>query len=128
MYSIRNAVICLVGVMAAGGCQWVTPPPTARVNDTPIVVDEAMEHRDWSATTAYYANGVTVAGPTGQYFEPDQRIPEELRWPIEYPLFVGQVAALPFDFLWNPPWEDVAYPGVSVPPSYTAVPPTNVQY
>lgn len=132
MCSIRNAATFAALAIAAGagtGCQWVGSPPSMRINDAAIAVDPAMEHRDWPMQTAYYANGVTVAGPTGQYLRPDQGLPQYAQMPIEYPLFVGQsFFLLPFDILWDPPWKDVAYPRAQAPASYTAAPPTNVTY
>jgi hypothetical protein len=98
------------------------------VNPTPIVVDEAMQRRDWPLQTASYENGVTVAGPTGQYLQPDKSLPQYAQMPIEYPLFLGQVILLPFDLLWDPPWKDVAYPRAQMPPTYTAAPRTDVSY
>jgi hypothetical protein len=131
MCSIRNAAAsaALALVAAAGtGCQWVGSPPSMRINDTPIAVDPAMERRDWPMQTAYYQNGVTVAGPTGQYVRPDRSLPQYAVAAMETPLAVGQIALLPFDFLWDPPWKDVAYPRAQAPASYTAAPPTNVTY
>jgi hypothetical protein len=135
MCSIRKAVVGTAGIVMAaagvagvGGCEQVLPPPSMRINSEPVVVDEAMQRRDWPLVTAEYANGVTVAGPTGQYFRADRRLPQVAQGAIETPLFVGQVALMPFDFLWDPPWEDVQYPRAQAPASYTDAPPTNTTY
>ena len=133
MSSIRN-VLLRAGVLAsatiggAAGCQRVMPPPSMRINPDPLVIDEAMQRREWDRSTAEYANGVTVAGPTGIYFEPDPRLPTVARGAIETPLFIGHVIALPFDLIWDPPWEDVAYPRAQAPASYTAAPPSGNTY
>jgi hypothetical protein len=133
MYSIRNAVVRAIVPVAAlvsagAGCQRVMPPPSMVINPAPIVIDEAMQRRDWDESTAYYTNGVTVAGPTGIYFESDPRLPLLARGAIDTPLFVGHTIALPFDFIWDPPWKDVAYPRAQAPASYTAVPPSTNEY
>jgi hypothetical protein len=100
-----------------------------RIDNQPLVIDEAMQRRDWDQSTAYYANGVTVAGPTGVYFEPHDRVPPGLpRGAVEAPLFVGHVVLLPFDMLWDPYWEDVAYPRAQSPASYTQAPRSDTDY
>ena len=127
--STRLALVA--GSLVAGafaGCQRVTPPPSMRINPEPIVIDDAMQRRDWDRSTAYYRNGVTVAGPTGVYFESDPRLPAVARGAIETPLLVGHTIALPFDLIWDPPWEDVAYPRAQAPASYTAAPPSTNDY
>src|SRR5215204_4694264 len=52
------------------GCQRIPPNRPVALNDEPIVVDEAMEIRDWDRSTAYYGNGATVAGATRLTWEP----------------------------------------------------------
>ena len=137
MCSTRNRLTCLgvvvmpiaaFAVLATSGCQRVTTPPPMAVNTAPIVVDEAMLRRDFEPVTAYHANGVTIAGPTGVYFEPKPDLPPTVRSVIEVPLFVGHTVMLPFDMIWDPWWEDVAYPRGQAPPSYTAAPPSDTQY
>lgn len=131
MCLIRKA---LLGVMVVGGsvagvgCQRVGPPPSMLINDTPIVIDEAMQRRDWPQTTAEYANGVTVARPTGVYWEPDPELPQTARAAIETPLFLAHSLLLPFDMIWDPFWEEVAYPRAQAPASYTAAPPSDREY
>lgn len=104
------------------------PPPSMRINPTPIATDPAMEHRNWASSTAAYANGVTVASPTGLYVRADPRLPTLAQGAVETPLFLGQVIILPFDILWDPPWKPIAYPRAQAPSSYTAAPPTNTTY
>jgi hypothetical protein len=117
-----------VAAVMGAGCQRVVTPPPMQINPSPIVLDEAMQHRDWDRSTAYYPNGVTVAGPTGLYVRADPRLPALAQGAVETPLFVGQVILLPFDFLWDPPWKDVAYPRAQAPASYTAAPPSDNSY
>ena len=123
---VTLAALVMTGLLS--GCQRVTDPPPMAINNAPIVVDQAMLRRDFEPTTAYYANGVTIAGPTGIYFESDPRLPAVVRGAVDTPLFVGHVLLLPFDLLWDPWWEDVAYPRGQAPTSYTAAPPSDRQY
>src|SRR5215218_6143979 len=80
MFSTRNRTrsisILSLGMLAsaslfvATGCQRTQPPRPDRLNDAPLVVDEAMQIRDWDRSTATYANGGVVAGAARITFEP----------------------------------------------------------
>ena len=134
MCSTRSKLVMTAAVVAfaaGAGCQKVVPPAPMALNNEPIVVDEAMQRRDFEPVTAYWANGVTVAGPTGVYFEPHNKVPPGVaRGAVESPLFVMHTILLPFDMLWDPWWEDVAYPrGQSeAATSYTHAPPSDRTY
>lgn len=121
-----GAALALAGL--AGGCQWAGPPPTERVNTTPVVIDEAMQRRDWDQSVAYYQNGAVVAGPTATYLRPDPELPELAQGALETPLFVANVVIFPFTWVAAPPWADVVYRGMNLEPTYTAAPPTNTTY
>ena len=120
------------GAMLLGGCHGSCPmscpvqrikdtPPEA-INDTPLVVDPAMQVRDWDRSSAYYASGGVVAGPTGFLYEPKRGQPEWHYALLESPLFLVQTIALPVTLAFNPPWSKVVYKGVTVEPTYTAMP------
>ena len=41
------------GAVLFVGCQRTQPPRADRVNDTPLVIDEAMQKRDWEPATEH---------------------------------------------------------------------------
>src|SRR5581483_1744996 len=47
------------------GCATKQPPPPEPVSHAPLIVDDAMRQRQWPISVAHYANGQTVAWPTG---------------------------------------------------------------
>ncbi len=110
-------------VLSAGaGCQRMTPPQPDRLSHAPLVVDEAMQKRDWEPQTCYYANGNTIAGGTGYVFRTSDRLPQ-LWWRIVDPtVATGNILALPGTIWFNPPWKAMAYQGAIIPPTYTAMP------
>lgn len=63
MYSTPSFVILGIAALAlTAGCQatWTAPQP---VNQTPLVVDEAMQLRDWPQMAVQYPSTGIVAGP-----------------------------------------------------------------
>src|SRR5438105_3990777 len=58
-------------LVLAGGCarigngaharQAKAPPPPPTISTEPIFVDQAMQKRDWSPSTSYYASGAVQA-------------------------------------------------------------------
>src|SRR4051812_29191033 len=90
------AVAALVGSSGLiGGCQRMTPPQPDRLKQTPLVVDGAMEHREWDRSTAYYANGDTIAGGIGYLYRTSDKLPQ-LWWRIADPFVAtGNIVALP---------------------------------
>jgi hypothetical protein len=128
----HNVCRACAAVVAAGllsGCQFTGPtPPAEKLNSTPLVVDEAMQLRDWEPVSATYQSGATVAGPTLFFVEPDPTLPMGEDFITENVLFVGQVALMPVTAVFQPPWSDVTYRGVRMEPSYTASPPLETDY
>jgi hypothetical protein len=106
------------------GCQRIVPPPqTSPVNTTPIVIDEAMQHRDWDRSTSYYANGGAIAGGTGYLWQTHETIPEGDRRYTDVPVAAANFVSLPVGIFVDSPFKKVVYRGEAVPPSYTAQPP-----
>jgi len=62
MCSIRKCIVSGIALFLAAGCQatWTKPQP---VNQTPLIVDEAMQARQWPQTSVYYPATGVVAGP-----------------------------------------------------------------
>src|SRR5204863_6113793 len=116
--SAVTAAVMAACFLAPAGCQRMTPPQPDRLNHTPLVVDDAMQIREWDRSTASYANGATVAGGTGYLFRTSDRLPE-LWWRIVDPMIAtGNIVALPGTIWFNPPWKTMVYHGAIIPPSY----------
>src|SRR5687767_6171346 len=91
--------------VCASGCQRIVPPPVrAPVNDAPLVVDEAMQIRDWDRSTNYYANGGTVAGGTGYLWQTHEAVNPGHRRFVEAPVAALNIASMPVGLFVNSPW------------------------
>jgi hypothetical protein len=111
-------------VVGAMGCQPITrTQPPAPVNDTPLVVDEAMQLRDWERSTNYYANGATIAGGTAYVWQVHKGINPGHRRFVEVPVAVLNIASMPVGVFVNSPFEKQVIRGETIPPTYTAQPP-----
>jgi hypothetical protein len=116
-----------MGMVLVGGCsvcplQKVENTPPEPVNPETVVMDPAMQLRTWDASTAYYGNGNVVAGPTEFPYIPRWGQPEPYYVVEETPLFLGQAALIWIPMIFTPPWTPVLYTGVTVEPTYTAMP------
>jgi hypothetical protein len=102
------------------------PPrqPSDRVNDTPIIVDEAMQARDWQPVAATYPNFSSTAGPTEVTLEARPDLKPWWHAALETPLFVTNIVLMPLAMWQTPPWDQVEATSFYVPPSYTANPPS----
>jgi hypothetical protein len=120
----------LVLTIALAGCQSFRSPvqrianaPAGQLNDTPMIVDQAMQIRDWDRSSAYYTNTMFEAGSVGFLYEPRYDNPGWSYAAIEPPLFAAQVVALPVTIWFPPPWAPVNYASERVEPTYHGVPP-----
>jgi hypothetical protein len=110
--------------VCAGGCQLINKEqPLAPVNNTPLVVDEAMQLRDWERSTNHYANGATIAGGTGYVWEVADWVNQGHRRFVDAPVAVLNFASMPVGLLVNSPFEKQVIRGEMVPPTYTGQPP-----
>lgn len=78
--SVLLGAVAVVSV----GCQssWRAAEP---INQTPIMVDEAMARRTWDETPGYYENGGVVAGPVTPFALPwRQQTYRGARWEPTY--------------------------------------------
>ena len=123
---LKTIIVALIGGGFVAGC---TCPIQKRansapepVNESPLVVDGAMQLRDWDRSVAVYQNGDTIAFPTGFLYEPKWGQPEYHYYFIETPLFIGQTLGMPIVFVMTPPWTPTTYTGVTVGQTYTAMP------
>lgn len=127
MCLIRNKSIklaaAILGAGLAAGCQNKPMGYHEAVNESPLLVDGAMEQRNWAPSTASYASGAVPAGGTGFLFEPSEKPCNVVQALVDPPLFTAQVVALPVTIFISRPWTLRAYHGAIVDPTYTAMPP-----
>src|SRR4051812_7553051 len=105
------AVLGLIG-FALVGCQRTVPPPlTSPVNSSPLVVDEAMQHRQFERSTSYYASGATVAGGTGYLWQTHETIPPRYQRLTDAPVAVANIVSMPVGIFVESPWQKQVYRG-----------------
>jgi len=105
------------------GCQRAVNVPQGPLSETPVVVDQAMQLREWEPVSAYYQNPRFIAGPTGFNYETPY---EPFQWYYgltDTPLFLAQTLGLPIALIMTPPWSEVTYAGATFEPTYYAMPP-----
>jgi hypothetical protein len=125
MFSIRNKAILFASllVLAGAGCQWRKPEKPAAVENNPLPPDPAIQLRDWPQQTAWYANGATVAGPTGYPLKPT---PNQSDWSYYYAdlgVWAANTVMMPFVLVITPPWTEQITRGELVLATYTGQPP-----
>lgn len=96
--------------------QAYTPPP--------MVIDPAMQLRDFERSVAYYPNGDTVSGIDRFPIRSTSGIGDNEYASSAFDLAasIGQTITLPFTYLVVPPFTRGVYHGDDVGPSYTAMP------
>jgi len=135
MSSTRNFQRSIVrftfaGVLASAsmalttGCQRIKPLQPDTLSDEPVIVDEAMQIRDWDRSTAYYASGAVVAGDPRTRLEPKDDT--RLNYAADPAIGLGNFVLIPFTYFRTPPFTPVVSRGTIVPPSHYAVPETRV--
>jgi hypothetical protein len=127
---MRHFTFILLGATLMCGCQGMRSPvepqtyePKIGENTTPLLIDQAMQSRDWNRSVALYSSGNTIAGPTGFLYQLNWNNPGWSYAVLETPLFIGQALALPVTLAIAPPWNKVRYTGDWIGPTYTAMPP-----
>jgi len=113
-----------VSAMSMVGCQRIIPQTAVKLNSTPLIVDDAMQKRDWDKSVCYYGNGDTVAGGTGYMFQTHETIPEDWRRLTDVPVATMNALLLPVGIFVNNAFvNNQVYQGDIVPESYTTQPP-----
>jgi hypothetical protein len=113
----------VAGTFAGTGCQRTVPPMVERLNNTPLVVDPAMQRREWEPSVAYYGNGDTVAGGTGYMFHTHETIPPAALRVVDPMMAATNIALLPIGVFVNSPFEKQQYQGAVIPPTHSGNPP-----
>lgn len=118
-----------LALVSIGGCEgFQNAPPPDKLNDTPLVIDQAMQNRDWDRSSVEYTNTTILAAPTRQTWVPRQDMPPIADGFAETGIFLGNVVLMPVQLV-TQPWADVVpYRPVTIPPTYTAMPPQEVLY
>jgi hypothetical protein len=117
-------VLCLGGAsLATPGC--TQQPQASTLPSTPMQIDPAMQRRDWERSAAWYPNGDTVSGVNrfpirSQGGNPAS--PDYTNALIDLGASAAQTIALPFTYLFVPPFERATYTGEPIPPTHTAMP------
>lgn len=122
--SCALGVLASAGMVLSTGCQRIPPNRPAALNDEPLIVDEAMQIRDWDRSTAYYGNGNTHAGATRLTFEPKND--NRYNYAADPLIGVANIVLIPFTYFRTPARTMVIHQGAIVPPTHTAMPPTRV--
>jgi hypothetical protein len=125
MFSTRKLVIGASLLTAATmlGCQAKVPEGVERLNNSPLIVDEAMQKREWDRSTSFYPNGDTVADGTAYMFETHETIPDPWRRVVEPGVATLNMALLPIGVFLESPFVPQTYQGAIIPPTHTAMPP-----
>src|SRR5947208_4697687 len=87
-----------------GGCQANVPAGVEPVQNKPLIIDEAMQRREWDRSVAYYPNGDTVAGGTGYMFQTHETIPDGWRRVADPLVSVMNIGLLPVGIFVNSPF------------------------
>jgi hypothetical protein len=132
MFSTRNSLTqitrgsavrwAMLGAAALGAIGCSTAPRPLELSQTTLIVDPAMQKRDWDRSVAYYPSGAVPAWDTRFWYKPPAGSPQAIK-PITEPIaFVGQTLFLPIALIEAPPFKPVIAHGVQEPVTSTAFP------
>jgi len=127
MRLIRNVLVAGVLAAAAVGCQVKKADAPVALNDTPLVIDGAMQARDWDQSKALYENG-RVPANTDRFIlqTSDKAADNNWSWATDTPIFLANSVIFPFTYFGDPPGQWVEHPSVTTPTTYNASPKTEV--
>ncbi len=115
-------VLAALALGFAGGCaqqprQAYTPPP--------MIVDGAMQRREFDRSVSWFPNGDTVSGVNRFPFRTDPPADNNEYGAAAYDIVasLAQTVALPFTYIFIPPGTKGIYGGENIGPTYTAMPP-----
>lgn len=126
------AIAAAAGLVAAGaGCQRAPEPRAEATSTEPLVIDEAMQARDWPRVAANFQAGGVDAGVTRFPHQPQTQGDDAGRATLgaerenavlDPLLFVGQSFLVPFTYFVDPPFAKKNHRGVIYEPTHTAMP------
>jgi hypothetical protein len=122
--SALRPLLLLASAALVSGCQvrHTTPGPEA-LNNAPVKIDEAMQIRDWQPTAAEYTSDLVLAGSNYAPLQPIWNGTNRLDAVTQNVAFIGNCFWLPVGLFVYPPWTYLPYKSISMPPTYTAMPP-----
>jgi hypothetical protein len=119
----KKSNVVLTICLLATGCALKHPPQADPISHAPIVVDEAMQLRQWPVSVAQYQNGATPGLATTFLFINNPHTPPWTASITETPLFAFNSLISPVVLICSPPWQQIIYPSDGIEPSYNAMPP-----
>jgi hypothetical protein len=117
------ALALLAPALAGTGCTQQQAPGVTP--EKPMVVDAAMQRRDWERSAAWYPNGDTLAGVQRYPLRAgggNVGTPDYANAFYDLLASAGQTVVLPFTYLLVPPFAPQVFTGEPIPPTYTAIP------
>lgn len=127
----RFALASVVTLAAITGCSHAPAPQPEPTDSTPLVIDEAMQKRDWPQSDVTWANGDTVAGATRFGYVPQTEgegvsraiLGDEAgNALLDTGAFIVQSIVVPFTYFVDPPFVKKTYQGVIYEPTSFAMP------
>lgn len=121
----RLAVLFVAASLAMiAGCQVQQPIPGPEpVSTTPILVDPAMQARNWDPSVANYQSDLVMAWPDYAPLKSKSKPMWETPF-TETGLFIGNTFYLPYGMCVDDlPTKMIAYKSMNMEPTFTAMPP-----
>ena len=114
---------CVLAAVCLTGCG--PQPPPAPPPGPAMEIDSAMQMRDWERSAAWYPNGDTVSGVNRFPIRSQggtAATPDYANAAIDLGASMAQTVALPFTYLFVPPFARATYTGENIPPTHTGMP------
>jgi hypothetical protein len=118
-----TSLLSLALVVGVSACTLKQTPQPEPITHAPLVVDEAMQLRQWNISVAHYQNGATVGTSTSFLLAHSPNAPRWTAALTDTPMFVVNSMASPVVLICSPPWQRVIYPSGGIEASYNAMPP-----
>jgi hypothetical protein len=128
----NTAALALAAAVGLAGCTTAPEPKPEEQSTAPLVIDEAMQRRgDWPRVAAVFQAGGVDAGITRFPYQPQTEGPdagqaifgnERANALFDPFFFTAQAIALPFTYIFDPPFTKKNHRGVVYDSTYTAMP------
>ncbi len=121
--TIKTGALGVLLLTALAGCEMASTQPAPAPLAPAPAADAATLRRNFAPMSAHYVSDQVVAGPTLFPFVAKGDTEYHGAAVVDPALFVANVAALPVMLFVTPPWIDVKYDAMRMPPTYAAAPP-----